>query len=71
MRYAILCPTLNKDLNNNENNNNDNNNNNNNNDSSNNNNNDNNNNNNFRETRKYWVKVQRGIISSNGERDPL
>ena len=74
MRYAILCPTLNKDLNNNENNNNDNNNNNNNNnnDSSNNNNNDNNNNNNnFRETRKYWVKVQRGIISSHGERDPL
>ena len=73
MCYAIFCPTLNKDLNNNENNNNDNNNNNNNNnnDSSNNNNNDNNNNNNFRETRKYWVKVQRGIISSHGERDPL
>ena len=70
MCYAIFCPTLNKDLNNNENNNNDNNNNNNN-DSSNNNNNDNNNNNNFRETRKYWVKVQRGIISSHGERDPL
>ena len=68
MCYAIFCPTLNKDLNNKENNNNDNNNNN---DSSNNNNNDNNNNNNFRETRKYWVKVQRGIISSHGESDPL
>ena len=23
------------------------------------------------ETRKYWVDVQRGIISSHGERDPL
>ena len=24
-----------------------------------------------RETRKYWVDVQRGIVSSHGERDPL
>ena len=23
------------------------------------------------ETRKYWVDVQRGIVSSHGERDPL
>ena len=38
----------------------------------NNNNNDNNNNSdNFPETRKYWVDVQRGIVSSHGERDPL
>ena len=37
----------------------------------NNNNSDNNNNNNFPETRKYWVDVQRGIVSSHGERDPL
>ena len=33
--------------------------------------NNNNNNNNFPETRKYWVDVQRGIVSSHGERDPL
>ena len=34
---------------------------------------DNNNNNNSRlpESRKYWVNVQRGIVSSHGERDPL
>ena len=34
---------------------------------------DNNNNNNsrFPESRKYWVNVQRGIVSSHGERDPL
>ena len=25
----------------------------------------------LRETRKYWVDVQRGIVSSHGERDPL
>ena len=31
----------------------------------------NNNNNKFPETRKYWVDVQRGIVSSHGERDPL
>ena len=37
----------------------------------NNNNNNNNNNNKFPETRKYWVDVQRGIVSSHGERDPL
>ena len=30
----------------------------------------NNNNNNFPETRKYWVDVQQGIVSSHGERDP-
>ena len=36
-----------------------------------NNNNNNNNNNNFSETRKYWVDVQQGIVSSHGERDPL
>ena len=29
------------------------------------------NNNDFPETRKYWVDVQRGIVSSHGERDPL
>ena len=23
------------------------------------------------ETRKYWVDVQQGIVSSHGERDPL
>ena len=22
-------------------------------------------------TRKYWVDVQRGLVSSHGERDPL
>ena len=37
----------------------------------NNSNNNNNNNNNFSETRKYWVYVQQGIVSSHGERDPL
>ena len=37
----------------------------------NNNNNDNNNNNNFPETRKYWVDVQQGIVSSHGEKEPL
>ena len=37
----------------------------------NNNNNNKNNNNNLPETRKYWVDVQRGIVSSHGERDPL
>ena len=31
----------------------------------------NNNNNNNSETRKYWVDVQQGIVSSHGERDPL
>ena len=46
----------------------DNNNNNNNNNSSNNNN---NNSNNIPETRKYWVDVQGGILSSHGEKDPL
>ena len=35
------------------------------------NNNNNNNNNNNPETRKYWVDVQRGIVSTHGERDPL
>ena len=30
-----------------------------------------NNNNNFPKTRKYWVDVQWGIVSSHGERDPL
>ena len=35
----------------------------------NNSNNNNNNNNNFPETGKYWVDVQRGIVSSHGERD--
>ena len=38
---------------------------------SNNNNNNKNNNNNNPETRKYWVDVQQGIVSSHGERDPL
>ena len=33
--------------------------------------NNNNNNNNNSETRKYWVDVQQGIVSSHGERDPL
>ena len=27
--------------------------------------------NNLPETRKYWVDVQRGIVLSHGERDPL
>ena len=36
-----------------------------------NNNNNNNDNNNNPETRKYWVDVQWGIVSSHGERDPL
>ena len=35
------------------------------------NNSDNNSNNNNPETRKYWVDVQPGIVSSHGERDPL
>ena len=35
------------------------------------NNNDNNNNNNIPETRKHWVDVQWGIISSHGDKDPL
>ena len=35
------------------------------------NNNNNNNNNNNPKTRKCWVDVQRGIVSSHGERDPL
>ena len=35
------------------------------------NNNNNNNNNVIPETRKYWVDVQQGIVSSRGERDPL
>ena len=48
-----------------------NNNNNNNNNNNKNNNNNNNNNNNDSETRKYWVDVQRGIVSSHGERNPL
>ena len=39
--------------------------------SNNNNNNNNNNHNNIPETRKYWVDVQRGVVSSHGERDPL
>ena len=34
-------------------------------------NNNNKNNNNFRETKKQWVAVQWGIVSSHGERDPL
>ena len=34
-------------------------------------NNSNNNNDNIPETRKYWVDVQRGIVPSHGERDPL
>ena len=34
-------------------------------------NNNNNNNNNNPETRKYWVDVQRGIVSSHGERGIL
>ena len=51
----------------NNNNNNDNNNSNNNNNKNNNN----NNNNNFPETRKYWVDVEQGVVSSHGERDPL
>ena len=29
-----------------------------------------NNNDNTPETRKYWVDVQQGIVSSHGERDP-
>ena len=37
----------------------------------NNNNKSNNNNNNFPETSKYWVDVQRGIVSCHGEKDPL
>ena len=37
----------------------------------NNNNSNNNNNNNFTETRKYWVDVQLGIVSSHRERDPI
>ena len=48
--------------------------NNNNNDNSNDNNNhddDNNNNDNFPDTRKYWVDIQRGRVSSHGERNPL
>ena len=41
-------------------------------DNSNNDNNNNNNNNKITpETRKYWVDVQRGIVLSHGERDPL
>ena len=36
-----------------------------------NNNKNNSNNNKFPETRKYWVDVQRGIVSSHEERDPL
>ena len=36
-----------------------------------NNNNNNSNNNKFPETSKYWVDVQRGIVSSHEERDPL
>ena len=53
-----------KNNNNNNNNNIDNNNN-------NNNNNNNINNNSLRKYWKYWVDVQRGIVSSQGERDPL
>ena len=34
-------------------------------------NNNNNNNNSAPESRKYWVDVQRGIVSSHGERNPL
>ena len=33
--------------------------------------NNNNKNNNNPETRKNWVDVQRGIVSSHGDRDPL
>ena len=40
-------------------------------DNNNSNNNNNNNNNNFPETRKYWFHVQRRIVSSHGEMDPL
>ena len=40
-------------------------------DDDNNNNNNNNNNSRLPESRKYWVNVQRGIVSSHGERDPL
>ena len=54
-----------RNINNNNNNNNNNSNNNNNNSNNNNNNNDN------PKTRKYWVDVQRGILPSHGERDPL
>ena len=36
-----------------------------------NNNNDNNNKNIIPGTKKYWVDVQQGIVSSHGERDPL
>ena len=32
---------------------------------------DDNNNSRLPESRKYWVNVQRGIVSSHGERDPL
>ena len=35
------------------------------------NNNNNNNTDNFPETRKCWIDVKRGIVSSHGERDPL
>ena len=34
-------------------------------------NNNNNNTDNFPETRKCWIDVKRGIVSSHGERDPL
>ena len=54
-----VVPTVNKYDNNNNNNNNDNN------------NDDNNYNNNIPKTRKYWVDVQWGIVSSHGEKDPL
>ena len=37
----------------------------------NNNNNNNNDNNNSNNIRKYWFDVERGIVSSHGERDPL
>ena len=37
----------------------------------NNNNNNNKNNNNNPKTRKYWVDVQRRIVSSDGEKNPL
>ena len=40
-------------------------------DNNNSNNNNINNNDNTPETRKYWVDVQQGIVSSHGERDPL
>ena len=39
-------------------------------DNNNSNNNNINNNDNTPETRKYWVDVQQGIVSSHGERDP-